>query len=292
MVFPTLDDSERGLLSVGWKGDPRVFTVKMKPMQLPHYKSFHVRLSVTNNNQLIHASVTTVKCNEGDEIDCDFDVPAELHPIVDGAEVEIYGSHTDDNRAGTLCCRWRIGYIREISINGKLEGNGGGSVRLDWLERVSESPAASQRLKEAQAINQGRMGFSISVGGRKADPWVSVNHELRSLFAKLHPPRSEGRFFDRLSDGDGLSRLEFVEWIKDQLIKHQNHQVLIFDPYFEDAGIGIIVPNAGDQGDYIIFTTLPSSLNKNHLRKVSPLPKVESTTYCKLRAAQAVVEKR
>ena len=101
------------------------------------------------------------------------------------------------------------------------------------------------------------MGFSARVGDRKADPWVPINREVRSLFAKLHPPHSDGRFFDSLSDGDGLGRLEFVEWIKNLLVKHQNHQVLIFDPYFEDAGIGLIVPNAGDQGDYVVFTTLP-----------------------------------
>ena len=75
--------------------------------------------------------------------------------------------------------------------------------------------------------------------------------------------KSDGRFFDRLSDSSGLGRLEFVEWIKDLLVKNQNHQVLIFDPYFEDAGIGLIVPNAGDQGDYIVFKTRPRPLNKN-----------------------------
>lgn len=259
LVFPTLDESERELLSVGWKGEPRVFAVKLNAMQIPYYNRFHVRLCVTNDNQLIYASVATVECSEGDEIDCDFDVPVELHPFADGTEVEIYGSRTDDERVGTLCCRCKLGYIREININGNLAGNGSGSVQFDWLERViNKSPAVSQRLKEAQLINQGRSGlFSTSVGGRKADSWVPANHEVRSLFAKLHPPSSEGRFFDRLSDSNGLSRLDFVEWIKDLLIKHQNHQILVFDPYFEDAGIGLIVPNAGDQGDYVIFTTLP-----------------------------------
>jgi hypothetical protein len=259
LVFPTLDDSERELLSVGWKSEPGVFTVKLNSKQLPQYNRFHVRLCVTNDSQVIHVSVATVKCSEGDEINYDFDVPVELRPIADGTEVEIYGSRTHDESAATLCCRWKIGYIREININGNLAGNGSGAVQLDWLERVTnKSPAVSQRLKEAQLINQGHRGlFSTSVGGREADTWVPVNHEVRSLFAKLHPPSSEGRFFDRLSDSGGLSRLEFVEWTKDLLIKHQNHQILVFDPYFEDAGIGLIVPNAGDQGDYVVFTTLP-----------------------------------
>jgi hypothetical protein len=271
LVFPTLDDCERGLLSAGWKADPGVFAVKLNPMQLPNYNRFHVRLSVMNDGQIVHSCIATVECTEGAEIECEFKVPVQLQSIADGTDVEIYGSRTEDDRVGTLCCRWRIAYVREIAMTGHLVGNGGGSVQLDWLERVTKSAAATQRLKAAQAINQGSTGFSTRVGDRKADPWVPVNREIRSLFAKLHPPQSEGRFFDRLSDGDGLGRLEFVEWIKDQLVKHQNHQVLIFDPYFEDAGIGLIVPNAGDQGDYIVFTTLPKPSKQESVKWYTPL---------------------
>jgi len=257
LVFPTLDDSERELLTGGWQAVPGRFSVRFNPTQLPHYNIFHIRLCITNDSKLIYASLATVECPEGGEIECEFDVPVQIRPIADGHEIEIYGSRKEEKHSGTLCCRWGIGYIREVTINGHLLGNGGGSVQMDWLERVTKSASASQRLKAAQAINQGQMGFSTHAGGRQADQWVPTNREVRSLLATLHPPRSEGRFFDRLSDGDGLGRLEFVEWIKHQLVMHQNHQVLIFDPYFEDAGVGLIVPNAGDKGDYIVFTTLP-----------------------------------
>jgi hypothetical protein len=264
LVFPTLDDSERELLSVGWKAKPSVLAVKLNPIQLPHYNRFHVRLSVLNDGQLVYSSIATVECVEGGEFECEFEVPEQLRTVVDETEVEIYGSAVDD-RTSTLCCRWRIGYIREISVNGLLAGQGSSSVRFDWLEKVTKSPAASQRLRTAQTINQGGVGFSTHVGDRKDDPWGSVNRGVRSLFARMHPPQSGGRFFDRLSDGDGLGRLEFVEWVKDLLVRHQNHQVIIFDPYFEDAGIGLVVPNAGSHGDYIVFTSLP----KPEVQKVS-----------------------
>jgi hypothetical protein len=257
LVFPTLDDSERELLSVGWKVKARVLAVKLNPIQLPHYNRFHVRLSVLNDSQLVHSSIATVECVEGCEFECEFEVPEQLRTVVDETEVEIYGSTVDDDRTSTLCCRWRIGYIREVTVKGHLVGQGGGSVRFDWLERVTKSVAASKRLRAAQTINQGSTGFSTHVGDRKADPWVPTNRDVRSIFARLQPPQSNGRFFDRLSDGAGLGRLEFVEWVKDLLVRHQNHQVIIFDPYFEDAGIGLVVPNAGSHGDYIVFTSLP-----------------------------------
>ena len=257
LVFPSLDDSERSLLSVGWTVNPGVLAVKLNPIQLPQFNKFHVRLSVLNDSQLVHSSIAIVECIAGNEFECEFEVPEQLRAAVDETEVEIHGSTVDDDRTSTLCCRWRIGYIREIFVNGLLAPHGGGSVRFDWLEKVTKSAAAAKRLRAAQAINQGGTGFSTHVGDRGADPWVPVNRGIRSLFARARPPQSDGRFFDRLSDGGGLGRLEFVEWIKDLLVRHQDHQVMIFDPYFEDAGIGLVVPNAGSNGDYIVFTSLP-----------------------------------
>jgi len=272
LVFPSLDDSERELLSVGWKVNSRVLAVKLNPIQLPHYNKFHVRLSVLNDSQLVHSSIAIVECVAGSEFECEFEVPEQLRTVVDETEVEIYGSTVDDDRTGTLCCRWRIGYFREITFNSHLVGKGGGgSVRFDWLEKVTKSAAASQRLRAAQAINQGGTGFSTHVGDRKADPWVPVNRGIKSLFARAYPPQSDGRFFDCLRDGNDLGRLEFVEWIKDLLVRHQNHQVMIFDPYFEDAGIGLVVPNAGSNGDYIVFRSLPRPEAQKASKWYSPL---------------------
>ena len=88
LVFPTLDDSERELLRVGWKVKPSVLAVKLNPIQLPHYNRFHVRLSVLNDSQLVHSSIATVECVEGSEFECEFEVPEELRPVVDETEVE------------------------------------------------------------------------------------------------------------------------------------------------------------------------------------------------------------
>lgn len=271
LVFPTLDDHERELLSVGRNLQSGAFNVKLNTIQLPHYKRFMVRLSLSNDNQIVHSGLSTAVNIENNKIEYEFEVPEQLQPIIDCSEVEIYGLGNTDTEVAILCCRWKIAYVREISINSHLVGNQSSSVRLDWLERVTNSKSASQRLQAAQTINQGNLGFSSSIGDRKSDMWVPVNRELRSLLAKLSPSRSEGRFFDRLSDGDGLGRLEFVEWIKKLLIENQNHQVLIFDPYFEDAGIGLIVPNAGNNGDYIVFTTLPKPPKQEITRWYSPI---------------------
>ena len=269
LVFPTLDDSERELLDVNWKVGANVLSVMLNTMQLPHFDLFHVRLSAINDSQIIYAAVATPEYADGWEIKCQFNLPAPQSSIIDTVEVEIYGARTDEP-SGNLCCRWQMSYIRSITFNMTVGEVKRGAVRLDWLERVTKSTADLQRLREAQSIYHEPTQITSSVGNINPDPWVPVNLEVRSLFAKLHPAKSDGRFFERLSDSGG-SRLEFVLWIKDLLVRHQNHQVLFFDPYAEDAIIGLIVPNAGSQGDYVIFTTLPKPPNPP-----SPPPKQES----------------
>ena len=41
------------------------------------------------------------------------------------------------------------------------------------------------------------------------------------------------------------------------LAKYQQHQVVIFDPYFEDAGLGLLLLCAASKADYVVFTSLP-----------------------------------
>jgi len=272
LVFPTLDDSERELLDVGWKVGSNILSVMLNTVQLPYFDRFHVRLSAINDSQIIYAAVATSECAAGREIKCQFNLPAHLCPIIDTVEVEIYGARADEP-SSNLCCRWQMAYIRGITINTTVDEIRGGTVRLDWLERVTKSSVDPQRLREAQSIYHKGTQMSSSVGHINPDPWVPVNLEVRSLFAKLHPPKSDGRFFELLSDTGGVSRLEFVEWIKDLLVRHQNHQVLFFDPYFEDAGIGLIAPNAASQGDYVVFTTLPKPPTPTP--PTLPLPKQE-----------------
>jgi len=62
-------------------------------------------------------------------------------------------------------------------------------------------------------------------------------------------------FFQRLSEGKGIARLQFVEWIRNLFKKYSKHQILIFDPYFDSAGAVLLVQNAAPEGSYIVFTS-------------------------------------
>lgn len=261
LVFPTLDDHEQDLLNVSWVDSPPALVARFNSIQLPHFSGFQFRLSITNDGQIIYSGLATAVRDEAGEFVCKFELSAQLRERTDSTELEIFGFHGDHTSGGLLCCRWRVGYIREFNFQGHVVNHGGGQFKFDWLEKTVR-PSVSARAKAALTINRGDLGFGSSIGGRKTDPWVPVNRDLVSLFARLYPPKSDGLFLLRWGKEDPESRLQFIEWFKALLAKYQQHQIVIFDPYFEDAGLGLVLLCAAQNADYIVFRSLPKRLSK------------------------------
>lgn len=258
LVFPTLNDLEQNLLSVKWIDSPRALSARFAPIQVPFFDKFQFHLSIANDGQIISSTIASANRVEDGVFEYVFQVSEELRERSDSTELEIFGFSNDCPHEGVLCCRWRIGYVREINFQGHVVGQGASPVKFDWLEKATR-PAMSDRVKAALTVNRGNLGFGNRIGGREADPWVPANRELLSLFARLNPPKSEGQFFQRWSMGDGEGRLQFVEWFRSLLAKYQQHQIVIFDPYFETAGLGLVLIYAATNSDYIVFTSLPKS---------------------------------
>lgn len=256
LVFPALDDLEQPLLNVSWADAPSALVARFNPKQVPYFSGFQFRLSIANDGQISHSGVATAERDADGVFEYKFELSDQLRARTDSTELEIFGFHGDHSREGTLCCRWRIGYVREFHLQSNVVGHGASPVKFDWLEKTTR-PSVSARVKAALTINRSNLGFTNRIGGREADPWVPANRDLGSLFSRLHPPKSEGRFFLRWGEGDGEGRLQFVEWFKALLAKYQQHQMVIFDPYFEAAGLGLVLLCAAQEADYIIFTSLP-----------------------------------
>jgi len=214
------------------------------------------RLSIANDGQIVYSGITTAERDAEGAFECKFELNDQLRARTDSTELEIFGFRGDHSREGTLCCRWRIRCVREFHLQGHVVGHGASPVKFDWLEKATP-PSASARVKAALTINRGNLGFTNRIGGREADPWVPANRDLVSLFARLHPPKSEGQFFLRWGKADGEGRLQFVEWFRALLAKYQQHQMVIFDPYFEAAGLELVLLCAAPKADYIIFRSIP-----------------------------------
>lgn len=263
LVFPTLDDLERPLLNVSWADDPLALVARFNPLQVSHFSGFQFRLCITNDGQVIYSGILTAEPDTENVFECKFELGDQLRAITDSTELEIFGFHGDHSRAGTLCCRRQVGYVREIHFQSHVAGHGTSPVKFDWLEKATR-PVTSARVKAALTINRGNSVSTSRIGGRKADPWVQANRDLASLFARLHPPKSEGQFFQHWGQSNGEGRLQFVEWFKALLAKYQQHQVVIFDPYFEDAGLGLLLICVAEKADYIVFRSLPKKPSKEN----------------------------
>lgn len=261
LVFPTLNDHEQSLLNVNWEDSPRTLVVRFNSLQVSHFDGFQFRLSISNDGQVIYSGLAVAVRDEAGEFVCKFELGDQLRERTDSTELEIFGFHGDRASIGLLCCRWRVGYIRELNFQGHVLSQGGGQVKFDLLEKTVR-PSESVRVKAALTINRGDHEFGNSIGGRKADPWVPVNRHLVSLFTRLHPPKSEGNFLLRWGKEDPESRLKFIEWFKALLAKYQQHQVVIFDPYFEDAGLGLLLICAAQNANHIVFRSLPKKRSK------------------------------
>lgn len=264
LVFPSLNDSEQSLLSVSWVDEPVSLNVRFNPTQLPGFSGFLFRLSIETGGQITDSWISVAKPDTAGVYQVRFNLTEEKRSRVDSTEIEIFGFDDGEAVQGTLCHRWRVSYVREINFSGHALGHQSQPVKFDWLEKTAPSSSVA-RTKAALTHDTGNHSFESQVGGREADPWVPANRNLTSLFSRLHPAKSEGKFFLRFSEGDRNGRLEFVEWFKRLLAKYQNHQIVIFDPYFEDAGLGLLLLGATSKSEYIVFTSLPKPKNTDEL---------------------------
>ncbi|WP_024850127.1 VPA1262 family protein [Hydrogenovibrio kuenenii] len=260
LVFPTLDKNEIEQLDVSWRSNQNEMKVRLNNVQTLPSQKYIVQLKITNDHQVILSRVALVERDDEDFIECCFEVPSHLKNIVDSTEVEIYRLNSTDG-VGQLCCFWKGGYIREFSsiIHVVGSANTDPAALGNWLSKIKNPKEdIKKRLDALQVINDRKNKHEVLVGGRKEDPWVEVNRKTKNLVSTLCPPRSDSEFFDKMSDSDGEGFVRLAEWFRELIQKYGSHYVLYFDPYFEDAGVGLIAQNASSKSKYIIFTTVPS----------------------------------
>ncbi|WP_289117594.1 VPA1262 family protein [uncultured Idiomarina sp.] len=256
LVFPTLDEKEKNLLEVVWGDKRRKLSVKFDSKNLPNYSGFIFNIKIFNSGQIIYSRIANAEKYDNRMYMREFDIDKTIRSIADSTELEIYGFNAEDNEENILCYRWRTGYIREINFQANVAGGNSSSVKFDWLENTVKEKQSS-RVKAVLTKNIGNHGFASQVGGREADPWIAINREISPIFNKLHPKKSDARFFERYGPSDGEGRLQFVEWFKALFSKYNDSQIIIFDPYFDSAGLSLLSLYAAPKCNYIVFTSLP-----------------------------------
>ncbi|HET6803996.1 MAG TPA: VPA1262 family protein [Frateuria sp.] len=255
LVFPTLDEGQHNLLSVVRTPASNGIRVCFDPAQLPAFAHFQVRLCITNDREVVYTAIASTNQTEGGRAECEFRLGSYVYAVADTAELEIFGEQDDAPGTSKLCCRWAIGYVREISFQTHVSPGNVAPIRFDWLEKTTRG-VAPERTAKALTFNRGQ-ALSSRVGGRITDQWVPANRDLDALLRRLDPPSSSGGFFPRWGCSNGEGRLRFVEWLRSVLAKHPQSQIAIFDPYFEASGLALLLLGRPNAADYLVFTSVP-----------------------------------
>ena len=272
LVFPTLDDSEKNLLSVErTKYDGLI--IKFTSSQVPAFNRFQFNLVCENNNQVFSSKIGVAQSIGDGVFEYNFDIDEKLFKITDATKIDVFGFNENNLTEGYLCCSWRITYIKEVNFRMHVIGNQSKTVKFDWLEKTVSSKMGD-RVEAALTLAHSGNISENRIMGDMIDPWTEENRTLKTIFHKLNPPKSSGKFFIRSSNGEG--KLLFVEWFKELLVKYPNNHIAIFDPYFEDVGLNLLMLSASSNAEYSIFRSLPKprdSCATNH-QKTDNLVKI------------------
>ena len=134
LVFPTLDEHERSLLTVDFNRGEGV-KIQFSPSQLPQFERFQFRLNVESGSQILHSRIVDTTRNKDDQFAYTFDLNEKLFESADSTYIEIFGFPTSRSDEGYLCCRYKVNYVREMNFNIGISDNSSNSINFDWLEK-------------------------------------------------------------------------------------------------------------------------------------------------------------
>lgn len=256
LSFPSLDDSERQLLSVNIDRNAGAAVVSLARKD-ELLNQVQVALKLYNLNKLIYSALKLAELTPDNVYVAKFLLDDITLEIYDAAEVEVYHG---EQGLFQLYDRWLMSFIREISSNIHIVGAQQQPASFDWLEQTVNQNQASRTAAALTPSNTARDKSTIN--GRKLDTWVALNSEFVEKTNQLFPPASNGEFFLRWGQSAGEGRLQFVEWFKKLFEDYPQHHLAIFDPYFDLAGLAMLNLYGARASDYSVFTTKKENAEK------------------------------
>jgi len=149
-------------------------------------------------------------------------------------------------------------FVRSMNFNMQMIEPIRSNGKLSWLEKhvpSKEKPKLEAAGRVGRAIRPSRS----QLGGHDSDPWVPLNRVTENAMKQLCPKPSKGRFFLKLTDSGGTSRLQLTDWLREIFESNHDAQIAWIDPFMEDVGIELLHRMGTSTGDYLIITTEKTS---------------------------------
>ncbi|WP_347929476.1 VPA1262 family protein [Pseudomonas helvetica] len=266
LVFPTLGKFEQNLLLTEWNRETDQLTVKLDLNGIIPPTTVSLAIRFINDELVVHAELKT-ETAKSSTIEFTITPPSHVNEITDQLHFDIYVLNTEENTS-QLYCSYDAHYLRANTILTRSSTVSGNKIQLDWLTNTTKISPKDKRITAIQSVSQGSRATVTTYNNNPSDPWVSINRKIRSLVKEVFPAPSEGQFFQRFRDGTGEGRLELSEWITKIFGQYQEHQIIIFDPYFEDAGVSLLLPKSSTGSEYIVLTMFEAGKSEERIDKI------------------------
>lgn len=254
LSFPHTDSYHKSSLEVKVGQNKKSVEISFKTQASNENELYRASIKIFNSNRLIYSVLSKETQQEHGHVLISICVGEEKIELIDTLECEIFVSK-DNSDEFQLITQWNMPYIREISMSSNVLGSSV-VVENNWLSRGLKKETPKSRITAASLMNVKRDKPSKIVS-RDNEDWVENDRRIDSLISKINPKIDKGGFFQRISHGDRLGRLEFSEWLQKTLGGVKQGHVVFFDPYFEDAGLHLFMTYLPPTVECTIFTTNP-----------------------------------
>ena len=258
LCFPGLDVYGRHKLSFFGADQRKQLNIQYELDETEPYDEIILKVEQFNDSQLCQSNLLVYKLNEDRKAIFSVDINEQWQEAVDGQRFELYGKNKNSSEL-VLIHRSTANFLREVSGQISLVSISG-TVANPWLTQYTKLNEKHNRVQAALLIRKSNQKIESHISYRDSDPWVQSNLNIKQTVKLAFPGTTEGKFFPRHTEGEG--RLEFVEWWKRIFSQHAGDAFIIFDPYFEDIGVGLLACYATDNSNITIFTNKSDRINK------------------------------
>lgn len=161
-------------------------------------------------------------------------------------------------------------FVRSMNLNMQVIEPISSNRKLSWLEKHVPAKEKPQ-VEAAGRISRATRPSRSQLGGHDSDPWVTLNRATENTIKQLYPKKSKGRFFPKLTDSGGRSRLQLTQWLREIFESNHDAQIAWIDPFMEDVGIELLHRMGTSTGDYLIITTEKTSNAPNQPNRIHRL---------------------
>ncbi len=222
--FPSLDENERSLVDVTYERETENRSCTVKVSLAP---------GANNTDYLVQVRTELVRDVATDHL-APIDaatrmVTFQVPDPIDGALVRIW--KRDATAALTLWHEQEDHFIRSIGMGMNIAGIRG-RLDSDWLKELENSRQARSRVEAFRNISQVSTSSPMETSTRAR--WETA-----------------GRFFEK--GWAGKHRLDFAEWLRDQLSR-SGGDVILIDPYFDVSGLDLVVRASGAARQLVVLT--------------------------------------